>query len=545
MAAGMTACPQLVYTSASRTLEGPGFGVFAMSRDWPRFLGTSRSSLGALIGQPVDGDAFGVLSRAGGRLAYSKVPVVSDDFGRQGNYVVQLLWDGSGSLAARDVLALHRAGGFLSSLGAGAEPSRDAAPVAVRPGRRSVPALAAEEVDALVSPVAAVLAAVESGTGVVQLPSASVVFDVLPRSLTDGVSLHVRTAETMGDTAAVRVLVGAHRSPTADAGNCTRARALLEAAAKGDLCPDGVGGFDELDAWLFADEWMELDPAALTDAQLAAVLASPGAGSWLQSPRAASAATVAASEDQAVEAALRAAIARDPAARAGVRAVETGAVLRAVFDGGRGRTTDFAGVTQGDLAAGFTRELSRGRRLPRMSAEAGLLVEQALALGHDVALVGLTDDVPGLAGVVARRPVVREALLREWSAGSWTKAHDELLGQLILYDAEWFPTLAGLTPEKALRTALRWAARQMTARQVERLAVTVASSQIAGHGWALREVLFPCGLPAEEVAELVSRQFALLARDDGWPRTLATKTESRLSAPGGVEKAAPKRRRRG
>src|SRR3954454_16189459 len=72
----------------------------------------------------------------------------------------------------------------------------------------------------------------------------------------------------------------------------------------------------------------------------------------------------------------------------------------------------------------------------------------------------------------------------------------------------------------------------MTARQVERLAVTVASSQIAGHGWALREVLFPCGLPAEEVAELVSRQFALLARDDGWARTLGAKNEARAPGPG-------------
>ncbi|WP_448627763.1 hypothetical protein [Geodermatophilus sp. URMC 64] len=542
MAAGMTACPQLVYTSASRTLEGPGFGVFAMSRDWPKALGTSRSSLGSLIGQPTDGDAFGVLSCSGGRLAYSKVPVVSDDFGRQGNYVVHLLWDGARALTARDVLALQRAGGFVTALPLGAEPSRDAAPIRVPAARRSVPALTPDEIDALVAPVAAVLAAVESGGGVVQLPSVSMVFDVLPRALTAGVSLHVRTAETMGDAAAVRVLVGSYRPPPADAANGARARALLEAAAKGDLCPDDVGGFDALDAWLFADEWMELDPAALTDAQLTTVLASPGVGSWLQSPRAASAATAAAAEDAAVEAALLTAVARDPAAQAGVRAVEIGAVLRAVFDGGRARTTDYGGLTQGDLSSGFVRELARGRRVARMSAEAGLLVEQALGLGHDVPLVGLTDDVPGLAGLVARRPVVREALLRQWASASWTKAHDELLGQLVLYDAEWASTLAGVTPEKSLRTALRWAARQMTARQVERLAVTVASSEVAGRGWALREVLFPCGLPAEEVAGIVARQFALLARDDGWPRALASKTEARLS---GDAADPPKRRRRG
>ena len=103
----MTACPQLVYTSASRTLEGPGFGVFAMSRDWPRSLGTSRSTLGPLIGQPPDGEAYGVLSLAGGRLAYRKIALASDDFGRSGNYVVQLLWDGGcpirGPSVERDV----------------------------------------------------------------------------------------------------------------------------------------------------------------------------------------------------------------------------------------------------------------------------------------------------------------------------------------------------------------------------------------------------------------------------------------------------------
>ncbi|MGY1619024.1 hypothetical protein ACI797_19965 [Geodermatophilus sp. SYSU D00691] len=540
MATRMTACPQLVYTSASRTLEGPGFGVFAMSRDWPAALGTSRSSLGALIRPPGDGEAFGLLSASGGRLAYSKAPAVSDDFGRAGNYVVQLLWDGGSSLAPRDVLALHRSGGFLSSV-AGAEPSRDAPPVAVPRARRLAPVLALHEVEALVPAVGAVLAALAAGVGQVGLPAASVVFDVLPRALADSVSLHVGTAETMGDAAAVQVLVGAYRQPPVDAANAARARALLEAAAKGDLCPDDVARVDELDAWLFADEWRELDPATLTDAQLVAVLASPAAGAWLQSPRAASVVTVAAAESPAVEAALRTAVARDPAARAGVRAAETGAVLRAVFEGSPGRTTDFAGLTQGDLCAGFVRELARGRRVPRISAEAGLLVEQALGLGHDVPLVGLTDDAEGLAGLVARRPVVREALLREWSLTTWSPAHEELLVQLLRYDAEWFPALAPLTPEKPTRAALRAAAREMSARQVEKLAVTVASSEAAGHGLALRCVLFPSGLPPEEISAIVARNFALLARDDGWPRGIAARTAGRL---GDDPPPATRRRRR-
>jgi hypothetical protein len=561
MATAMTSCPQLVYTSASRTLEGPGFGVFSLSRDWPRSLGTSRSSLGSLVGQPMDGDALGLLHCPGGRLAYRKIPIAADDFGRAGNYVVQLLWHGGSRLVARDVLALHRRGGFLDALPSGAEPSREAPNVSVPPGRRIAQVLTADEIDALVPGLAAVLAAVEVGAGVVPIQewmaagrsAAEVVFDVLPRALASGVSVHVRTAETMGDAATVRVVVGSNQEPddgAADDVNCARARALLEAAAKGDLCPDTVERLGELDAWLFADAWMELDPASLTEPQVAAVLASSGAGQWLGSPRAASVATALAGRDAEVEKALRAAVARDPAARNGVRTVELGAVLRVVFDGGRTQTTDFARLTQRDLCAGFVQELAHGRRLPRIGSETALLVEQSLVLGHDVALVGLSDDAAGLATLAARRPLVREALLREWSSAfasdRWTHAHDDLLAELLRYDADWFGSLCPITPQPALTAGLRRAAQQMSARQVERLAVVVASSEVAGRGWALRCVLFPSGLPAEEVAGIVRAQFVLLARDDGWPRALARETATQLRA--GADGAdppegRPKRRR--
>ena len=222
----MTACPQLVYTSASRTLEGPGFGVFAMSRNWPRSLGTSRSTLGSLIGQPPDGEAYGVLSLAGGRLAYRKVTLAADDFGRSGNYVVQLLWDGDGSLTARDVLAMRGADVFLSRLAPGAEPSRDAPPVQVPCAHRAAPSsLGVDDVDALVPSLAALLAAVESGGGTVGLPAASVLFDVMPRGLAADLSVHVGTADTMGDAAAVQALVGRYAEPSADPANSARALA--------------------------------------------------------------------------------------------------------------------------------------------------------------------------------------------------------------------------------------------------------------------------------------------------------------------------------
>jgi GTPase-associated protein 1, N-terminal domain type 2 len=556
----MTACPQLVYTSAGRTLEGPGFGVVAVSRGWPRSVGDNRSTLGALISAAAGADAVGLLHRGDGRIAYRKVPAASDDFGRSGNYLVQLLWDPDARMSARDVLDLYRSGGFLDALPAGAEPSRDAAPVAVPLGRRVVPALTADDVDALVPSLAVVLAAVEAGDGVVRLPErtasgravADLVFDVLPRALAAGVSVHVGTAETMGDTAPVQVLVGDHPQPVdraPDGENCARARALLEAAAKSELVSDTVAGLGELDGWLFADEWMSLDAALLSDGQLTAVLAAPGAGRWLRTERNAKVAVAAAVDVPAVAAALTAVVDRDPAAHHGVRAVELDTALRAVFEGrrGRARTTDFAGLTQGELCAGFTEALARGRRLERIGQEAALLIEQTLALGCPLSLVELTGDTAGLAGLVARRPVVREAFLREWgedvAAGRWSERHGALLANLLLLDADWFGLVAPVTPEAALRTALRRVAGKATARQVERLAVTIASSEHAGRGWALRLVLFPSGLPDEQVGEILTTHFALLARDDGWPRALATRTEQRLAADADAP-ADPRARRR-
>ena len=82
----------------------------------------------------------------------------------------------------------------------------------------------------------------------------------------------------------------------------------------------------------------------------------------------------------------------------------------------------------------------------------------------------------------------------------------------------------------------------MSARQVERLALVVASSAVAGRGWALRCVLFPCGLPAEEVSGILGRHFELFARDDGWPRSLARETGAALKTPA---EESPKRHRRG
>jgi hypothetical protein len=82
----------------------------------------------------------------------------------------------------------------------------------------------------------------------------------------------------------------------------------------------------------------------------------------------------------------------------------------------------------------------------------------------------------------------------------------------------------------------------MSARQVEQLATVVASSSVGGRGWAVRCVLFRCGLPAEEVLGILGRHFELFARDDEWPRPLARETAAALQPPA---EEPPKRRRRG
>jgi hypothetical protein len=554
----MTTCPQLVYTSASRTLEGPGFGVVAMSPDWPAEVGDSRSTLGPLIGGLDAGEAFGLLHIAGGRLAYCKVPADTDGFGRPGNYLVHLLWDGGGRLTPRDVLGFRHGGGFLDALPAGTEPSREAPAVAVPTARRALPALSADDVDALVPCVASVLAAVSSGAGVVGVPERTasgcdvpeVVFGALPRALASAVALHVGTASTMGDAAAVRVHVGSDvRSDVVPGGQDTaRARALLEAAAKKELCPDQVRKLTTLDRWLFTDTWMGLDPASLTETQLIGVLESEGAGWWLCSPGAADVACAVASSAPQVEAALRGALARHPEACDRLRDRELDAALSAVFGGGGNRdlADGFTGLTREELVEAFVAELARGRRLAAVGGAAATLVEESLTRAQPVTLLELTDDLAGLAQLATRRPIVRKALVREWAdagrTGGWPADCTSLLGHLLLEDPDWFLTLGGCTPPAVLRSALPWAAERLSALLVERLAVTVASSDLAGQGWALRDVLFRSGLPDEQIAAIARRNFSLLAGDDGWPRKVARLAVSALGADAGGASSDGRRR---
>jgi hypothetical protein len=545
----MTTCPQLVYTSASRTLEGPGFGVVRMSPDWPAEVGDSRSTLGPLIGSDA-GESFGLLHTAGGRIAYRKVPADTDAFGRPGNYLVHLLWDGGGRLTPRDVLAFRRGGGFLDALPAGAEPSREAPAVVVPAARRSLPALTADDVDALVPSVASVLAAVSAGAGVVGLPArtasgcdvAEVVFGVLPRALASAVALHIGTASTMGDAAPVRV----HVVPDAGADvpsdvvpgapDTARARALLEAAAKKELCSDQMRKLETLDRWLFADTWMGLDPASLTATQLVGVLESDGAGRWLSSPSAVDAACAVAASAPQVETALRTALARHPEAWDRLRDRELTAALSSVFSGaGKGDVPGgFTGLTREELCEAFAAELARGRPLTAVGGAAAALVEESLTGAYPVALLALTEDPAGLARLATRRAVVREALVREWAeadrSGGWPAGCTSLFGHLLLEDPDWFLTLAGSTPSSVVRSALPWAAERLSAPLVERLAVTVASSDLAGQGWALRDVVFRSGLPDEEIAEMVARNFLVLAGDDGWPREVARLAAGALGA---------------
>ncbi|KGH45674.1 hypothetical protein IN07_16430 [Modestobacter caceresii] len=550
----MTTCPQLVYTSASRTLEGPGFGVVQLSPDWPAEVGDSRATLGPLISLDVE-ESFGLLHTAGGRIAYRKVPAGTDAFGRPGNYLVHLLWDGAGRVTPRDVLAFRSGGGFLDGLPAAAEPSREAPAVEVPSARRSLSALTADDVDSLVPCVALVLAAVAAGAGVVGLPArtasgrdvAEAVFDVLPRALASAVALHVGTASASGDAAPVRVHVGSDvpNDVVPDGQDTARARALLEAAAKKELCSDNVRKLETLDRWLFTDTWTGMDPASLTPPQLVGVLESEKAGWWLSSPDAVDVACAVAASSPEVETALRTALAQHPDAWDRLRDRELDAALTAVF-GGAARAavpTGFTGLTRAELCEAFVDELARGRRLTEVGGAAAALVEESVTLPQPVALLELTDDLAGLARLATSRPVVQEALVREWAGvDAWPASSASLFGHLLLEDPDWFLTLGGSTPPSVVRSALPWAAERLAASMVERLAVTVAASDLAGQGWALRDVLFRSGLADEEVAAIVARNFLVLTGDDGWPGEVARLAAGALGAGGGGEASEGRRK---
>ncbi len=529
------ACPQALYTSASRTLEGPGFGVYAHSADWPAEVGRTRKALGALVGfRPADGEAYGVLSRGTGRVLYRAVAARADGFGRPGNYLVHLLWDAGGRLGARELLALRRAGRFLDALPEDSSPTAELPPLRVAAADRAAPALTPDEVDALTPPLAGLLATLARGAGSCALPVrttsgrevAEVLVAVLPRALTADVSLQAGTREDDGDTAPVRVQLTDSPAPTAAGPHDTeRARTLLEAASKGELAPDDLADLRRLDAWLFADAWAEQDAAALSADQVASVLESSAAPGWLARGSNAAAALEAAAGSPAVEAALRAAVDRWPAVAELVRGRVLAALLDEVFDGAEGPAELFvevAGIGQRDLCAALADEVRRGRRVARLDRAAGLLVEQTLTLGVDLPLLGLTGETWELALLATRRPVVGDALVAQWrSGGGWTAEHGVLLGHLLVADPGWLARLGDAVPVSALPPALRWAALRLDVAGVGALAEAVATGDGAGRGWALREVVFGSELPPGEVDQVLGRRLELLLVDDGWPRELA------------------------
>ncbi|WP_167760972.1 hypothetical protein, partial [Geodermatophilus sp. DF01-2] len=241
----------------------------------------------------------------------------------------------------------------------------------------------------------------------------------------------------------------------------------------------------------------------------------------------------------------RAAVDRWPAATGLVRSRVLTALLDEVLDGADGPAelaVEVAGITQHDLCAALADEVRRGRRVARLDRAAGLLVEQALDLGVDLPLIGLTGDTWELALLATRRRAVGDALADQWrrSGGGWTAEHGALLGHLLVADPGWLARLGDAVPVAVLPPVLRWAALRMDVPAVEELAAAVATGSAAGRGWALREVVFGSELPASDVDEVLGRRLELLLVDDGWPRELA---ES-FARSRGTDDAAPRRRRR-
>ncbi|RFU21103.1 hypothetical protein D0Z06_11880 [Geodermatophilus marinus] len=548
----VTDCPQAVYTSARRTLEGPGFGVFAVSAGWPAALGRTRTALGGLVaGSPGGGEAFGVVHRDGGRLLTRTVAASADGFGREGNYLVHLLWDGAGRLGPRDLLAVRRAGLFLDALPADAAPTTDLPPLPVPEPERAAPVLSGEDVDALIPPLARLLAALAAGRGELTLPPvtpggrdvAAVLFDVLPRTLAAPVSLSAGPVADRGDRAPVRVRLdaapAAGRRPTA--ADTERARTLLEAAGKGDLAPDTLTDVRQLDVWLFADAWADADADALTPEQVGCVLDSVAAPRWLARGRN-TAAALELADDPHVARPLAGAVARDAAAALRVREQVLAGLLDEVLDGAEGpgeRAVELAALTQGDLCRALASAVTGGRRVARLGGEARLLVEQTLSLGVELPLLELTDDLWELAQLATRRRVVGDALVAQWPTAPADR-QPALLGHLLVADAGWLSRLEPVLAPTGLPQVLRWAALRLDAPGVERLALTVATGGAAGRGWALREVLLGAELPADEAAAVLARNLTVLLADDGWPRDVAA---ALARGRAGGDDTGPRRRR--
>ena len=508
-------CPQLIYTSARRTLRGSGLGVLAHSASWPAELGLDQRRLGGLVRAPqrdlhgVATTELGLIRRGGGAVLYRKGDGGTDSSGRRGNYVVHLLWDATGTLTPRELPLLMRwSAESLITL----DPTADLDEALLEP-------LGAEELgldpeDEL--PVAAAVERLLEGEGDVHLPRAlpsgratvGTVFHAVPWRLLAGASC-VDGEEPDGDEAQMRIRLDGQVWP---AEASAFARAVTAAASEGRL-PDSSATVEDLDVELNVQGWADGDPDLLSASQVVSVLRSPAGGRWAELH----AGTVLhlLEQDGTARGPLADLSRRSDGVRRALRRAGIELIERRLLAGRSipQSVLDLAGVTQSDASTLFHRWEDDGRRLGPVARDDVDLVAAVLAsdgtlhplrllptdqLGdlvrHPRIAAAVLRDIPSIQDPAIRRAAAR-ALLRD------DPGHVEPLAT-VLSGTE----LTGLLAEEALDVG--------TEEDLERL--VDAAARIPGRrGLALRSVVFSA--PRELAVGVVRRRGAELLADDGWP----------------------------
>jgi hypothetical protein len=511
-------CPQLIYTSARRTLRGSGLGILAHSAAWPAELGLDQRRLGGLVRAPqrdtqgVAMTELGLIRRGSGTVLYRKGDGGTDSSGRRGNYLVHLLWDATGTLTPRELPLLMRwSADSLITL----DPTADLEEAVVEP--MAAMELALEEVDE--SAVAGAVERLLADSGEVRLPrilpsgraTVDTVFHAVPWRLLGAASC-VDGEEPEGDEARLRVrLVGESWPDQAS----EFAHAVTRAASEGRL-PDSSISREELDAELNVQRWANAEPCSLTGTQAAAVLRSCHGTAWAERHTRATLELLVA--EPSLHGPLLAVAQRSERLRIALRHEGMQLVEEALL---AGRSipqglVDLAGPTQSEASALLHRLEGEGRRLAPMPPDVVELVTAVLDSDptvHPLQLLPI-QQLPQLV----RRSRLAEAVLRDLA---WTQdlpARRAAARALAQADPGSLPRLASLLgAEEAGSLLAEESRRVVTQEDLERLLDTIAGIP-EWRGFALRSVIF--NAPREFAVEVMRRRGERILADDGWPNWL-------------------------
>jgi hypothetical protein len=511
-------CPQLIYTSARRTLRGSGLGVLAHSAAWPAELGLDQRRLGGLVRAPqrdthgVATTELGLIRRGGGTVLYRKGDGGTDSSGRRGNYLVHLLWDATGTLTPRELPLLMRwSAESLITL----DPTGELEDALVEP--MAAMELALDDVDE--SAVAAAVERLLADSGEVRLPrilpsgraTVDTVFHAVPWRLLGAASC-VDGGEPEGDEARLRVRL-VEASWPAQASEF--AHAVTRAASEGRL-PDSSISREELDAELNVQRWANEEPYSLSGRQTAAVLRSLHGTAWAE--RHARATLDLLVTEPSLEGPLRDVAQRSERLRIELRHAGMELVEEALLAGRSipQALLDVAGPTQSDASALLHRLEDEGRRLAPMTPDVVELITAALASDptlHALQLLPLEQ----LAQLV-RRERLAEAVLRDLACTEDLPARRVAALALARANPGSLARLAPLLGAEEAESLLAEEARRVaTQEDLQRLLDTIAGIP-NWHGFALRSVIF--NAPRELGVAVMRRRGERILTDDGWPTWL-------------------------